>query len=297
MTPSPILFIGLGNMGLPMAVNLMKAGFDICGHDLSDAILKQAENEGLKTAMEIEAVSIADFSIIITMLPAGKHVETVLNQHIFPNAAKDTLLIDCSTIDVATARTLAKDAKAHGILMVDAPVSGGVSGAQAASLTMMVGGTQEGFDRALPILQAMSKKQIHCGDAGAGQGVKICNNLMLGIQMLSVCEGFHLCEQLGLSPEKLFEVASTASGQCWSLTSYCPHPGLVETAPSNKNYQPGFSATMMLKDLNLAMEAAEHSSANALIGQHAQALFNQFVEDGHANTDFSGIVKLYNHHS
>jgi 3-hydroxyisobutyrate dehydrogenase len=286
-------FIGLGNMGGPMAVNLIKAGHQVKGFDLSQpAIASFKENGGNSVASAQDAVLEVD--IVITMLPAGAHVRAVYlaDGGVVESARAGTTFIDCSTIDVQTARDVAQAARDAGYEMVDAPVSGGVAGAAAATLTFMVGGSESGFAAAQPILDAMGKNIIHAGDAGNGQAAKICNNMILGISMIGVCEAFVLAEKLGLDHQKLFDISSTASGQCWSLTSYCPVPGPVETAPSNRDYQPGFSAAMMLKDLKLAQEAAQGTGAPTPLGAQAAAIYSLFDAAGHAQTDFSGIIKF-----
>lgn len=286
-----IVFVGLGNMGLPMAINLKKAGHSVVGHDLDPQKKALAHSEGIKVSSHLgDDLQLAE--IVITMLPAGQHVKKAYEESIFPFALKGCLLIDCSTIDVITARTVHGLASAKGFNMVDAPVSGGVPRATNGSLTLMVGGSETCFAQAEAILQAVGAKIIHCGPAGAGQGVKICNNMMLGIQMISVCEGFHLAHKLGLDPAKLFEVSKDASGQCWSLTSYCPQPGLVDAAPSNRDYKAGFSTAMMLKDLKLAAEAGLASNANNPLGNHAMELYQRFYDEGNGDIDFSAILKM-----
>src|SRR5690606_10250576 len=248
-----IAFIGLGNMGNPMAANLVKAGHVVRGFDLMPQNLETARGNGLEIAASAaEAVAGAD--AVVTMLPAGKHVLAVYGD-IVPAAAKGTLFIDSSTIDVESARQAHAIASGAGMLSVDAPVSGGVGGAAAGTLTFMAGGAADAFAKAEPLLQPMAGKIVHCGDAGAGQAAKICNNMILGISMIGVSEAFVLAEKLGLAPQALFDVASTSSGQCWSLTTYCPVPGPVPTSPANRDYQPGFAASLMLKDLKLAQEA------------------------------------------
>ena len=286
-------FIGLGNMGGPMAANLVKAGHEVIGTDLSaDAVAQLVEVGGTAGASIADAVSGAD--VVVTMLPAGSHVRTVYlaDGGVVATVAAGTLLIDCSTIDVQTSRAVAGAAADAGMDMIDAPVSGGVAGAAGGTLTFMVGGTEAAFARAEPVLAAMGKNIVHAGGAGNGQAAKICNNMILGVSMIGVCEAFVLAEKLGLDHQKLFDISSTASGQCWSLTSYCPVPGPVETAPSNRDYQPGFSAAMMLKDLRLAQEAAQNTGASTPMGAQAQALYSLFDAAGHANTDFSGIIQF-----
>ncbi|NBN62530.1 3-hydroxyisobutyrate dehydrogenase [Microvirga tunisiensis] len=285
-------FIGLGNMGGPMAANLAKAGYRVFGYDLHwDAQERLTEAGGVAAATVAEAVR--DAEVVVSMLPAGKHVRGVYTgaDGVIANAPKGALLIDSSTIDVDSARAVAEAARAAGLLMVDAPVSGGVGGATAGTLTFMVGGEQEAFDRAKPVLSAMGKNIIHAGGAGTGQAAKICNNMILGISMVAVSEAFVLAERLGLDAQKLFDIASTSSGQCWSLTSYCPVPGPVATSPANRDYQPGFAAQMMLKDLKLAQEAAQSAGAATPLGAQAAALYALFCNAGHADMDFSGIVK------
>ena len=287
-----IAFIGLGNMGAPMAVNLVKAGHEVTGVDLVADNVQRFEAAGGKSAGL--AAAIEGVEAVITMLPAGPHVAGIYGggDGIIAGAAKGALLIDCSTIDVATARSVGAEAAKSGFDMVDAPVSGGVGGATAATLTFMVGGSDEGFARAEPLLKAMGKNIIHAGGPGNGQAAKICNNMLLGISMIGVCEAFVLAEKLGLDHQKLFDISSTASGQCWSLTSYCPVPGPLPASPANRDYQPGFSAAMMLKDLKLAQEAANASGAATPMGAEAAALYALFVGGGHAGTDFSGIIRF-----
>ena len=251
-------FIGLGHMGLPMARSLLAAGHTVQGYDVSTAaVAALAAAGGLGMASIAKAV--VEVDLVVTMLPEGRHVRTVYMDQggVFAAAPPAALLADCSTIDVDTARTVSAAAAARGFVMVDAPVSGGVAGAEAASLTFMVGGTKAAYERAQPVLAAMGKSVIHAGAAGNGQVAKLCNNMMLGIQMISVCEAMVLARRLGLAPEQLFEISRQSSGQCWSLTSYCPVPGPVPAAPANRGYQPGFSAAMMLKDLRLAQAAAQ----------------------------------------
>jgi 3-hydroxyisobutyrate dehydrogenase len=279
-------FIGLGNMGGPMAANLVKAGHKVVGFDLSKAALEAFAGE--KAASAADAVK--DAEIVITMLPAGPHVASVYADHVFPNAPKGALLIDCSTIDVETARAVSRAAAEKGFAMLDAPVSGGTGGAAAGTLTFMVGGEAEAFERARPILEKMGKTIVHTGAAGNGQAAKICNNMILGISMIAVCEGFALAEKLGLDAQKLFDVSSKSSGQCWSLTTYCPVPGPVPTAPSNRGYQPGFTAEMMLKDLRLAQQAAAAAKAATPLGAAAAGLYALMEEAGMSKLDFSAMA-------
>ncbi|UGV27052.1 3-hydroxyisobutyrate dehydrogenase [Rhodopseudomonas boonkerdii] len=283
-----IAFIGLGNMGGPMAANLVKAGHKVTGFDLVEASRAQAKADGVTiAATAVDAVKGAE--VIITMLPAGKHVVSVWSEAI-PAAARGALMIDCSTIDVESARKAHGLAAAQQLPSVDAPVSGGTGGAKGATLTFMAGGDAKAFASAKPILEAMGKKIVHCGDAGAGQAAKICNNMILGISMIGVSEAFVLAEKLGLSHQALFDVASTSSGQCWSLTTYCPVPGPVPTSPANNDYKPGFAAALMLKDLKLSQEAAKAAGAQTPLGAHAESIYETFDQDGQGGVDFSGIV-------
>ncbi len=284
-------FIGVGNMGGPMAKNLIKAGNEVHAFDLSKALLDKVVAAGA-VAAESATDAVRGADVVVTMLPAGKHVRAVYEGEVLGAVGAGTLLIDCSTIDVATARDVAGQAAAKGLSMVDAPVSGGVGGAEAGTLTFMVGGPDEDFAKANPYLEVMGRTIVHCGGPGNGQAAKICNNMMLGIQMVSVAEGFVLAEKLGLDPQKLFDVSSTASAQCWSLTTYCPVPGPVPTSPANRDYQPGFTAAMMLKDLALSQDAAKGFDADTAMGQHAEKLYRAFVDGDNGETDFSGIIKM-----
>ena len=284
-------FIGVGNMGGPMAANLVTAGHDVKAFDLSqDAVSKAVE--GGATAVGSAAEAAFDSDIVITMLPAGTHVRGVYETEVIGHGRAGALFIDCSTIDVETSRAVHELAAGAGFAMVDAPVSGGIMGAAAGTLTFMCGGTDEAFAKAQPILEVMGKNIIHAGGAGNGQAAKICNNMMLGIQMISVCEAFGLAEKLGLDAQKLFDISSTASGQCWSLTTYCPVPGPVPTSPANNDYAPGFSAAMMLKDLNLAQSAATSFGGNTPMGEKAAAMYRAFCEGGAEGVDFSGIIRM-----
>ena len=285
-----IAFIGLGNMGGGMAANLAKAGHDVRAFDLSEEALTRAVEAGCtRAASAAEAVTGAE--AVVTMLPAGKHVAGVYDADVFPNAAPGTLLLDCSTIDVATARANIEAATAKGLVAVDAPVSGGIAAANAGTLTFMVGGTDEGFARAEPILAKMGKAVIHAGDAGAGQGAKICNNMLLGASMIATCETLALAQKLGLDPQKFFDIASVSSGQCWSLTSYAPLPGVGPTTPADNDYRGGFAAALMLKDLRLAMEAAASVEAEVPMGSKARELYEAFVAADEGGHDFSAIIK------
>ncbi len=285
-----IAFIGLGNMGGPMAANLVKAGHVVRGFDLSETSRKAAGSAGVSSCESMgDAVDGAD--IIITMLPTGTHVISVweeLGKLLEPGR----LLIDCSTVDVASARCAHAMAAGLGCNSLDAPVSGGTSGAQAGTLTFMVGGAEPIFSLAEPVLASMGKRIVHCGEAGAGQAAKICNNMILGITMAGVCEAFVLAEKLGLSHQALFEVASTSSGQCWSVNNYCPVPGPVPTSPANNGYKPGFAAALMLKDLRLSQEAAMASGAATPLGAQAAQLYSLYSNEGNGGEDFSGIINF-----
>ncbi len=287
---SVIAFIGLGNMGNPMAANLVKAGHKVVGFDLVSENLDVARGNGVEIAGDA-ASAVGDAEAVITMLPAGKHVLAVYRD-IAAKASKGSLLIDCSTVDVESARQAHAIAAEYGHLSIDAPVSGGTGGATAGTLTFMAGGSKEAFARAEPALKPMAGRIVHCGDAGAGQAAKICNNMILGVSMIAVGEAFVLAEKLGLSHQALFDVASTSSGQCWSLTSYCPVPGPVPNSPANRDYQPGFAAALMLKDLRLSQEAAQASGAATPLGAEATQLYALFNAQGHAGKDFSGIIEF-----
>ncbi len=285
-------FIGLGNMGGPMAANLVKAGYEVRGFDLSAEMLEKARKAGIKANDDLSA-AVKDVDVVITMLPAGKHVKAVYceDQGLIGGVDENTLLIDCSTIDVETSREVAGKAEEAGLMMVDAPVSGGVGGAQAGTLTFMVGGSDAAFALAEPYLTIMGKNIIHAGGAGNGQAAKICNNMVLGVTMIAVSEAFVLAEKLGLDKQKLFDISSTASGQCWALTSYCPVPGPLPASPANRDYQAGFTVAMMLKDLRLAQEAANASGATTPLGLEAMNLYTEFDDSGQSHLDFSAIVK------
>jgi len=286
-------FIGLGHMGAPMAHNLLKAGYRVNAYDLSPTALQTVAAHGAEIKTSI-AAAVADVDIVISMLPAGQHVKTVYldANGVLASAKPGALLLECSTIDVETAQSVHQQAAAKGFAMLDAPVSGGTAGAEAATLTFMVGGDNAAFDRALPILSLMGKNIFHVGGAGHGQGAKICNNMLLGISMIGVAEAFKLGEKLGLDSQALFEVISKASGQCWSLTSYCPVPGPVPSSPANRDYQPGFTTAMMLKDLRLAAQTAQQVSAATPLGNNALSLYTLFANSGHEQMDFSGIITL-----
>lgn len=282
-------FIGLGNMGAPMAANLARAGHAVRGFDLVPEPRAAAERAGIAWAGEA-AEAARGAEVVITMLPAGRHVVAAY-EGLLAAAAPGTLFVDCSTVDVGSARRAHEMAAAAGMAPVDAPVSGGTGGAAAATLTFMAGGSDDAVARARPVLEAMGKRVVHCGGPGAGQAAKICNNMILGVSMVAVCEAFVLAEGLGLSHQALFDVASTSSGQCWSLTNYCPVPGPVPASPANTGYRPGFAAGLMLKDLRLAQEAAEGVGADTALGRHAAEIYAAFEAAGGAGVDFSGIIQ------
>jgi 3-hydroxyisobutyrate dehydrogenase len=284
-----IAFIGLGNMGGPMAANLVKAGHKVTAFDLMEASRQQAKSDGASVA-EGAAASVKGADVVITMLPAGKHVLSVWGD-VIAAVGKGALIIDCSTIDVESAKQAHALAAKHGIASVDAPVSGGTGGAKGATLTFMCGGEDKAFTAAKPVLENMGKKIVHCGAAGAGQAAKICNNMILAVSMIAVGEAFALAEKLGLSHQALFDVASTSSGQCWALTSYCPVPGPVPTSPANNGYKPGFASALMVKDLTLAQDAAKAAGAATPLGKHAQEIYKAFDAAGNGGVDFSGIIQ------
>ena len=286
-------FIGVGNMGAPMARNLLKSGAAVTAFDVSPAALRPVVEAGAREAKTARD-AVKEAEVVVTMLPAGSHVRSVyLDAPSVLQAAKAaTLLIDCSTIDVDSARAVHEAAEKSGFDFLDAPVSGGVGGAEAASLTFMCGGNQKAFERARPVLEKMGKRVVLAGGPGAGQAAKICNNMLLAVSMIGTCEAFVLGEKLGLDPQKLFDIMSAASGQCWSLTTYCPVPGPVPTAPSNRGYKGGFATALMLKDLKLAQAAAESVGATTPLGAEAAQLYALFAANGDSATDFSGIVRL-----
>lgn len=287
-----IAFIGLGNMGGGMAANLAKAGHDVRAFDLSETALARAEERGAKRAATAEE-AVAEAEAVITMLPAGKHVREVYEASVIGKAPTSAILIDCSTIDVATAREEIEKARAASYLMVDAPVSGGIAAAEGGTLTFMVGGTEEAFKRAQPLLEIMGKAVIHAGSAGAGQAAKICNNMLLGATMIATCEAFAMAQKLDLDLQTFFDISSKASGQSWSMTSYCPVPGVGPETPADRDYEGGFAAALMLKDLRLAMEAAQAADAYTPMGARAEELYTRFAEAlGGAGKDFSGIIKM-----
>ncbi len=281
-------FIGLGNMGGGMAANLAGKGFAVQAFDLSAEALARAGEAGCTLAASA-AEAVAGVDAVVTMLPAGRHVEQVYTENVFGAVPAGALLLDCSTIDVATAKRVAEAATAKGFAMVDAPVSGGIAAANGGTLTFMVGGNDDAFARATPVLQAMGKAVIHAGVNGAGQTAKICNNMLLGATMIATCEAFTLAQKLGLDSQTFYDISSVATGQSWSMTSYCPVPGVGPTSPADNGYQGGFAATLMLKDLKLAMEAAASAGADTPMGKRAEELYGAFVDSGHGGLDFSGI--------
>ena len=284
-----IAFIGLGNMGGGMAANLVKTGHEVRAFDLSEPALAAAREAGCETfATAKEACAGAE--AVVSMLPNGQIVKQVYWDDVIGHAPEGAILLDCSTIDVATAREVIEVTEAHNYDMVDAPVSGGIAAANGGTLTFMVGGTKEAFERAEPILAAMGKAVIHAGDAGNGQAAKICNNMLLAIHMIGTCEAFAMAEKLGLDAQTFYDISSVSSGQNWSMTSYCPVPGVGPTTPADNDYQGGFAAGLMLKDLRLAMEAASKAGAKVELGDHALAIYEAFAKDN-AGTDFSGIIR------
>ncbi len=286
-------FIGLGNMGGPMARNLIQAGHAVAGFDVVASALERAVGDGATAAASIDEAA-AGRGVVITMLPAGEHVREVYlgADGVLSSAAPGTLLIDCSTIDVATARDVSEEAAARGFEMLDAPVSGGVGGAEAGTLTFMVGGEPAPFERARPLLDIMGGNVFHTGGSGNGQAAKMCNNMILAISMIGVSEAFTLADKVGLDAQTLFNVVSTASGQCWALTSNCPVPGPVPASPANRDYQAGFTADMMLKDLRLAQGSAGLTGTATRLGAEAEAIYTRYCESGDGATDFSGIIRM-----
>jgi 3-hydroxyisobutyrate dehydrogenase len=287
-----IALIGLGNMGGGMAANQAKAGHEVAAFDLAAAAVEKAVAAGCRAAGSV-AAAVKDAEAVITMLPAGQHVRSVYAEQVLPNAKPGTLLIDCSTIDVESARAVAKQATDAGFRFADAPVSGGTAAADAGTLAFMVGCAAQDFPAVEAAIAPMSRVTIHAGDHGAGQAAKICNNMVLGATMIATCEAFALAEKLGLDAERFFEIASKSSGQSWSLTSYCPWPGPVPTAPSNRNYEGGFATAMMLKDLKLAQEAAAKAGAATPLGAQAEGLYALFDRLGGGSKDFSAILELF----
>jgi 3-hydroxyisobutyrate dehydrogenase len=286
-----IAFIGLGHMGGGMAPNLVKAGHEVRAFDLVPEAVQHAV-EGGCTAATSAAEAVKDADVVITMLPASKHVRAVFHDDVAPNAKPGTLLIDCSTIDVASAREVGEGLQKLGFDFVDAPVSGGIAAAAGGSLTFMVGGSDEAFEKAKPLLEPMAKAVIHAGQLGAGQAAKICNNMILGATMAATCEAFVLAQKLGLNLRTFFDISSKASGQSWSMTSYAPVPGVGPDTPADHDYEGGFAAALMLKDLKLAMEAAQSAGAYTPMGAEAEELYQRFVDRGGGHKDFSGIIKM-----
>lgn len=285
-----VAFIGLGNMGGGMAANLAKKGHDVRAFDLSAEALARAQGAGCLTAASaVEAVDGAE--AVVTMLPAGTHVEQVYGQSIFGAVPGSAILIDCSTIDVATAKRVGADAATRGLAMVDAPVSGGIAAANAGTLTFMAGGSAAAFARAEPFLADMGKTVIHAGASGAGQAAKICNNMLLGATMIATCEAFALAGKLGLDLQTFYDISSVSSGQSWSMTSYCPVPGVGPETPADRGYEGGFAAALMRKDLKLAMEAVQATGATAPMGERAAELYEAYVAAGNGGSDFSGIIR------
>ena len=303
MQAGPVAFLGLGHMGGPMAINLVKAGYTVTGFDVVPAALETARAHGIATA-DTAAEAVAGAAVVLTMLPSGKHLldayrgtpgqpgqQSQAGQPgLLATAAPGTLFLDCSTINVDEAREAAELAVAAGHRAVDAPVSGGVVGAEAGTLTFMVGALPEDFEAVRPMLEVMGKRVVHCGDHGAGQAAKICNNMILGVSMIAVSEAFVLGEKLGLTHQALFDVASAASGQCWALTTNCPVPGPVPTSPANRDYQPGFAGALMAKDLKLALNALQSTGVAARLGPLASEIYDSFAAEGGAGRDFSGII-------
>jgi 3-hydroxyisobutyrate dehydrogenase len=286
-----IAFIGLGHMGGGMAPNLVKAGHEVSAFDLVPDAVEKAKEAGC-TAAASAADAVKDADVVITMLPAAQHVRAVYENDVAPNAKPGTLLIDCSTIDVASAREVGAGLDELGFEFVDAPVSGGIAAAAGGSLTFMVGGSDAAFEKARPYLEPMAKAVIHAGHLGAGQAAKICNNMILGATMIVTCEGFVLAQKLGLDPQVFFDISSKASGQSWSMTSYAPVPGVGPDTPADHDYEGGFAAALMLKDLKLAAEAARHAGAYTPVGGEAEELYQRFVDRGGGNKDFSGIIQM-----
>lgn len=288
---SRIAFIGLGHMGGGMAPNLAKAGHDVLAFDLVPEAVQHAADGGCIAASSA-AEAVKDADVVIAMLPTAKHVRSVFENDVAPNAKRGTLLIDCSTIDVASAREVGEALQIQGFDFVDAPVSGGIAAAAGGTLTFMVGGSREQFERARPFLEPMAKAVIHAGQLGAGQAAKICNNMILGATMVATCEAFALAQKLGLDLQTFFDISSKASGQSWSMTSYCPVPGVGPETPADHDYDGGFAAALMLKDLKLAADAAQSVGAYTPMGAEAEELYQRFVDRGGGNKDFSGIIKM-----
>jgi 3-hydroxyisobutyrate dehydrogenase len=288
---SKIAFIGLGHMGGGMAANQAKAGRDVCAFDLSADAMDKAKGQGCTTAASA-AEAVKEAEIVITMLPAGQHVRKVYHDEVAPNAPKGALLIDCSTIDVETAKDAGRVLTSLGFRFADAPVSGGIMAADAGTLTFMVGCEEGDYPAVEAALKPMAKATVHAGAVGAGQAAKICNNMVLGVTMLGVCEAFALAEKLGLEPQKFFEIASQSSGSCWSINTYCPWPGVGPSSPADRGYEGGFLTALMLKDLKLAQEAAAKSGASTPMGAQAEALYALFDRLGYGQKDFSAPLQM-----
>ena len=289
-----IVFIGVGNMGNPMAENLHKSGKKITVFDVSKEMMERAEKKGLNTSESIETLINEEVSIVITMLPEGKHSKEIYlgDNGIINKVSKDCLLIDCSTIDIETSKEIGNAADNQNIMMIDAPVSGGVMGAQKATLNIMVGGSKEAFDKALPVLKILGKNIYHAGEIGSGNGAKICNNMALGIAMIAASESLMLAKRLNIDIKKVHEIMRNASGNSWPISVYPPLPGLIDGTPSNNNYRPGFSAGMMNKDLKLAYECAKSVNAETPLGKMALEIYDQFCKEGNDTKDFSAISKV-----
>ena len=289
-----IAFIGVGNMGNPMAENLLKSGKKIIVFDVSNKMLEQAKKKGLNTAESIETLINNEITTVITMLPEGKHSKEIYlgDNGLINKVSKDCLLIDCSTIDIETTKQIGKAAQNQNVMMIDAPVSGGVMGAQKATLNIMVGGSKKAFDRALPVLKIMGKNIYHAGDIGSGNGAKICNNMSLGITMIAASESLMLAKRLNIDIKKVHEIMKNASGNSWPISVYPPLPGLIDGTPSNNNYRPGFSAGMMNKDLKLAYDCAKLVNAEIPLGKMALEIYDQFCKEGNDTKDFSAISKV-----
>jgi len=285
-----IAFIGLGNMGGGMAANLVKAGHAVRAFDLSSDALAKAAQSGCD-AVSTVAEAVADAEAVVSMLPNGAIVDEVYTKDVFGNAPAGVLLLDCSTIDVATARKVSQAADKAGYAMVDAPVSGGIAAASAGTLTFMVGGSDEAFARAEPILAAMGKTVIHAGASGSGQAAKLCNNMLLAIHMIGTCEAFTMAQKLGLDPKTFYDISSESSGQNWSMTSYCPVPGVGPQSPADNNYEGGFATALMLKDLTLALSAADEAGVDPAMGKRAREIYDAFAEAGNGGRDFSAIIE------
>ncbi|CBT74425.1 MULTISPECIES: 3-hydroxyisobutyrate dehydrogenase [Glutamicibacter] len=290
MSAKPVIgFLGMGHMGLPMAINLHKAGYVLKGFDVVPAAVQAAQDAGIQT-VATGAEAAVDVDIVLTMFPSGKHVLDAYREYLLESAKPNTLFLECSTIDVSQAREAAALAVEAGHRSADAPVSGGVVGAEAGTLTFMLGAQGEDLEEITSVLDHMGKRIVHCGGYGAGQAAKVCNNMLLGISMIGAAEAFVLGERLGLEHQALYDVISSASGQCWAVTTNCPVPGPVPASPANRDYQPGFAAALMAKDLGLASSALEHTDTDAQLGSLAAALYRKFSEEGNSGTDFSGII-------